>query len=141
MTWFKGISQSAQLMSKQEVHLIATSHARMYFIKTAGAPVGIEMNQALADRSFWVVLKGSTHKATAMKLINYITRAERQAKWVNLYPMVVANKKAYDLIDSKILPYLPSSPENISKTVWLDSNWWDKNEAEMVERWNGWMLK
>jgi len=139
--WYKNTSHAAQLMSQQEVDLIGASHARMYAIAQAGAPVGIEMNQAITDKSYWVVLKGTKHKATAMKLINYITRANRQAEWVNSYPMVVANKSAYDSIKPEILAVLPTSPENISKAVWMNSQWWADNEAKMFEKWNEWIMK
>jgi len=141
LTWFKGITQAAQLMSQQEVDLISASHARMYFIRKEGAPVGIEMNQAIGDRTFWVVLKGTKRKSIAMKLINYITRAKPQSDWVNLYPMSPSNKSAYNLIKSEIQPFLPTSPQNIKKIVWLNSQWWVDNEAKIFERWNEWMLK
>ena len=141
LAWYKSITQAAQLMSQQEVDFISSSHARMYFIMKGGAPLGIEMNQAIGDRTFWVVLKGTTHKNSAMKLINYITRAKPQAEWVNLYPMSPSNKNAYNFIKPEILPYLPTSPQNISRIVWLNSQWWVDNEAKMFERWNEWMLK
>ena len=141
LTWFKNTTQAAQLVSQQEVDLIATSNARTYFLKQGGIPVGVEMNQAITDKSFWVVLKGTKHKATAMKLINYITRAKRQADWVNSYPMVVVNKTAYDFVKPEILAFLPTSPQNVNKIVWLNSQWWADNEANMFEKWNEWIMK
>jgi putative spermidine/putrescine transport system substrate-binding protein len=141
LTWFKSITQAAQLMSQQEVDFISSSHARMYFIMKQGASVGIEMNQAITDQTWWTVLKGTKHKSSAMKLIQHITRAKPQAEWVNLYPMAVSNRHAYSLIKPEVLPYLPTSPQNINKIVWLNSEWWVENEAKMFERWNEWMLK
>jgi len=129
------------LMSQQEVDLMEAGHGRMYFIKAEGAPVGIETNQAIIDKSYWVVLKGSKHKATAMKLINYITRAKRQADWVNLYAMSVANKAAYDSVKPEIMEIIPTSPQNIKKSIWMNSQWWAENEAKMFERWNEWIMK
>ena len=141
LVWYKNTTHAAQLMSQQEVDFIATSNARMYFIAKEGVPVGIEMNQAMTDKSYWVVLKGTKHKATAMKLINFITRAKRQAEWVNMYPMVVANKSAYDSLKPEVLAVLPTSPQNIKKAIWMNSQWWADNEAKMFERWNEWIMK
>jgi putative spermidine/putrescine transport system substrate-binding protein len=141
MVWYKNNSHAAQLMSQQEVDLMEAGHGRMYFIKAEGAPVGIETNQAIIDKSYWVVLKGSKHKATAMKLINYITRAKRQADWVNLYAMSVANKAAYDSVKPEIMEIIPTSPQNIKKSIWMNSEWWAENEAKMFERWNEWIMK
>ena len=75
-----------------------------------GAPVGIEMNQANTEQTWWTVLKGTKPKTAAMKLIQYITRAKPQAEWVDLYLMAVANKNAYNFIEPEILPYLSISP-------------------------------
>jgi len=139
--WYKSLAQTAQLVATQEVHLICAGPPRMFFIRKEGAPVNVEFNQAIADKSFWVVLKGSKQKANAMKLINSMTRPKPQADWVNMYPFGVANKKAYDYIKPEMLPWIPTSPVNLPKLVWLSSEWWAENEAKMYERWNEWMVK
>jgi len=140
LVWFKSITQSAQLMSSQEVDLIGGTPPRMFFIRNQGAPVGVEFNQAMADKSYWVVLKGTKHKKAAMKLINYITRPKPLAAWVNIWPLGVANKRAYDFVKADILPVVPTSPENAEKIIWIDSEWWAQNEAQMLERWNNWIM-
>jgi putative spermidine/putrescine transport system substrate-binding protein len=139
--WFQTITQAGQLMATQEVDLISASHARTFFLRNEGVPVQVEMNQAVGDKTYFVVLKGTKHKATSMRLINYITRAKPQADWVNLYAMGVTNRNAYNFVKPEILPFLPTSPKNMNKVVWLNSQWWVDNEARMFERWNEWMLK
>ena len=84
---------------------------------------------------------GTKHKSSIMKLLSYITQAKRQADFVNMVPYGVGNKNASKWIKSDVLQFIPTSPENIDKCVWMNSQWWAENEAKMFELWNEWMIK
>jgi hypothetical protein len=70
-----------------------------------------------------------------------ITRDKRQGEWVNLCPNGGSNKNAWKYTKPEILRATPTSPENVNRSVWMNSQWWADNEAKMFEIWNEWMLK
>jgi putative spermidine/putrescine transport system substrate-binding protein len=51
------------------------------------------------------------------------------------------NPEASQYTDPKVLPALPTAPENLTKQFWISDAWWAENGGRALERWNGWMLK
>jgi putative spermidine/putrescine transport system substrate-binding protein len=51
------------------------------------------------------------------------------------------NLDAMKYTDPKIIPYLPTSPDNLPKQFWVNLEWWTDNGAAVQERWARWMLQ
>jgi len=123
------------------VDLTYAYSGRIAVIKRGGIPVEIEWNQGLLNPEYLTILKGSRNKKEAMQLIAFCTQAKPQAEFNQMMNYGPINKKAWELIDLKAAPDIPTVPANAGKLVTINGDWWAENEAKVVERWHAWMIK
>ena len=138
--WTKG-AQPPQMLTDGEVDLTYAYSGRIAVIKKGGIPADIEWNQGLLNPEWLVVLKGSKNKKEAMQLIAFSTRAKPQAEFNQAMNYGPINKKAWEIIDLKAAPDIPTITANVGKLVTINGQWWAENEAKVLERWHAWMIK
>lgn len=135
--WYIEGGQGQQLFADQEVILGEFFGCDAFMLSDKGVPLGLEWNQGIYTRDYWLVPKNAPHKGNAMKFIEFASRPEQQAKLAELTYNGPINKQAFDYIkDEKILKRLPSYPENKEKMLLFDHEWWGAHEEELLERWN-----
>lgn len=139
--WSKPPVQAVELIASGEVAMAAALNNEWADALNRGVSIGWQWNQALYLTNDWVVLRGTPHKREAMRVIREMTKAENEAKFAELNYFGPINPKALPLIPAKVRPFLASETENFKKEAVLDNEWWGANEAQMIERWNAWLLK
>lgn len=138
--WWTTGQQPAQLLVDKEVVLATGWNGRFYDIIRKGAPVALEWTGGILKQGSWVVPKGSKDQYWSWKLLAMMCDPKRQAANAEVLGYSGMNTESNDHVAAAIRPLLPLHPENLSKQVWLDQEWWTKNGSEMGERWNKWML-
>ena len=78
--WYRGGSQSAQLLRDGEVDVIHMGHNRVESVKASGIDVAYSFDGGTMDIDCLLVPKDSPNTANAMKLINEMLKAESQAR-------------------------------------------------------------
>jgi putative spermidine/putrescine transport system substrate-binding protein len=139
--WWEAGEQPAQLLASGEVVLASAWHGRVYNAAKAGKPEAFEWEDGAISSDWWVIPRGAKNKDLAEEFIAYASSAAPQAEYPKYIPYGVVNKKAIDLIAPDILKDLPTLPTNLAKQFILDNEWWDKNQAAVIERWNKWLLQ
>ena len=139
--WWTAGAQPAQLLTDGEVDMASAWNGRIYAVQKEQAPVAIQWNQGMIQFSAWVVPKGAANKKLAMEFINFTQQPKLQAQYAEFVGYPGVNKKAFQYIDPKFAPNLPTYPENYKKQVVVDYRWWYKHMQEVQERWNAWILK
>jgi len=138
--WTKG-AQPAQLITDGEVDMTYAYSGRIANIMREGVPAGITYNQGSLNIEWLVITKGTKKLREAMKFVAYCTQPKPQAMFNSMMQYGPINTKAFDYIDSKIAPLIPTAPEN-RKLMWIpDANWWVDHDQEISERWKKWLLK
>jgi putative spermidine/putrescine transport system substrate-binding protein len=147
--WWKGGAEGAQLLTSGNADLGASTFGRIITMKQQGqpVPVDIEFNQALAKTSFWMMPKGAKHVGNVHKLIAFYSEPRNQAAFINQYPAYgPVNTKSSEFLDPKITQYVATSPENAARLIWVDDDWWAKEDAAgktnyelVLERWSKWV--
>lgn len=136
--WYTEGGQGQQLFADREVILGEFFGGDAFMLADKGVPLGVEWNQGIYTLDYWLVPKNAPHKENAMKLIEFATRPEQQAKLAELTYYGPVNKMAFKYIDNKnLLKRLPSYPETKKKMLLFDHEWWGQHEDELLERWNG----
>jgi putative spermidine/putrescine transport system substrate-binding protein len=140
--WWKQWPQAPQLLASQEIAMTLTSHTRIYDLQEKEkAPVAICWQDALLTVDNLSVIKGTKNKAAAMKLVNFMNRADLQAEFARRTMIGPANQKALALLDDSIKQHLPTFHFAKGEMVAVDSDWWAANLDKLEERWNTWKLK
>ena len=86
----------------------------------------------------WVIMKGTPNKADAEKLVEFMGRAENQAKLPKYIRYGVTNRDASKQIDPGLMGDLPTNPTNLNQAFPDNVKFWIDNIDKMTERWNKW---
>jgi len=143
-TWWTSGGQSAQLISDGEVDMIQAWNGRITAVQADGAPVAFDYNQGVLETNSLCVLKGTPHKAAAMKFVNEAIDAKLQAALPMIIDYGPLNPEAFKTgtIPAERAAKLPSSPENISRQALLSAKWWASQEGvKAEERWLSFVQK
>jgi putative spermidine/putrescine transport system substrate-binding protein len=133
-------SQSQQLFVDREVVMGIILNGRVYDAAQKGAKIALSWEQNIQQVDYLVVPKGSKSRDAAMRLIDTMTVAENQAKVANLIAYSPTNIEAFKGIDSKLEPWLCTTPENTKKGFVMSQPYWRDHLKELTERWTAWKL-
>ena len=140
--WWTSGHQPAQLLVDREVKLASAFNGRIWAAATTDSvPITVDWGQGALDLDTWIIPKGARNYEAAMALIRYTSRPEvqiRLTKYINYSPTV---KAAYENLDSATQAVLPTSPKNLSRQFVFNGDWWSRNEAQVIEKWNQWLIQ
>ena len=130
--WWSSGAQHAQLMKDGEVDMINGWNGRFDVVAKDGAKVAYTFNQALLDNDCYAIAKGAPHKDLAMKFLAEISKPQYQAEFTKYITYGPTNTDAYKIgaIDPAYAKLLPSYPENASKQLVINLDWYIKFEQQ-----------
>ncbi len=138
--WWSKTAQAIQLLADGEVELNSAPNGRISASKAENIPVDVEWNGGGLDFDWWCMPRRAKNKRLGMEFINFAISAKSQAEVTKHVTYGPSNTKAWDFIDSKVAATLPTVSANLEKQFVLNNEWWLKNEAEMIKRWQAWKL-
>lgn len=132
-------AQAPQLLADKEVAIVELFNGRMYnAIEQENQPfVPIWDSQVYAPNT-WIIPKGA-NKAAAMSLLKWIMRPQRLAEFSNRMPYAPARLSAVQYVDKQMVSHLPTAPENFTKALGSNEEWWADHEEEIAEKFNTWL--
>jgi len=133
-------SQSQQLLVDRSAVMGMINNGRAFDSIKKGAPLAISWEQNLQAGDYLVIPKGSKHRNAAMALIDEMTLPENQAEVANLMALAPTNQAAFKFIHADISPWLSTFPENDSKGIMIDKDYWRDNLERLTEKWTAWKL-
>lgn len=136
--WQSG-AQAIQLLQDKEVTGGALWASGATTLEKNGAPVTLVRNQALLDRAFWCVSKGTPRAANAWKFIQFATSPAPMAGFCRDNNMGPMDERAFKLIDPEVAKTMPTYPENLKTAAWQDAEDVGKRLTEMTKRFERWM--
>jgi putative spermidine/putrescine transport system substrate-binding protein len=138
IVWWETGAQSQQYMTDGSVDYISAWNGRIYDLMQKGVSVAIEWNENLQAADYLVSPKGSPKEA--MALIAYATTPEPQARFAELTAYAPVNRKALDLVKADMRKNLSTAPENRSKGIVIDDDFWATGRGEVQSKWDAWLL-
>jgi putative spermidine/putrescine transport system substrate-binding protein len=142
LIFWKAGAQPPQLLASGEVVMTSAYNGRISAANEKDKKnFKISWDGALYTIDSWVILKGSPMQDAAYKYLDFVGKADHQAKLPDFIAYGVTNKKASDLINAKVLPDLPTNPKNMQNAAELDAQFWIDNIDRLTERFNKWAAK
>jgi putative spermidine/putrescine transport system substrate-binding protein len=142
LIFWKAGAQPPQLLASGEVVMTSAYNGRISAANEKDKKnFKIGWDGALYTIDSWVILKGSSNKDAAYKFLDFVGKADHQAKLPEFITYGVTNKKAADLISAKAMPELPTNPKNMEHATELDAQFWIDNIDRLTERFNKWAAK
>lgn len=142
IVWWKAGAQPPQLLASGEVAMTSVYNGRIDTAnKNEKKNFGMVWDGALYTLDSWVILKGSPNKDAAYKFLDFVGKAENQAKLSENIAYGTSNKGAPALIQPAVLKDLPTAPDNIKNAVEINVAFWLENIDRLTERFNKWATK
>jgi putative spermidine/putrescine transport system substrate-binding protein len=139
--WWTSGAQVEQLLGSGEVDMIPTWISRAQAAQANGAPVEIVWDQGIWGGDNWSILAGTPNADACREFIKFSSDPKRQAALTEYFPAGLTQPAAFDLIKPEIARNCPTYPDNIKKGLKIDAKFWFDNQASVIERFNGWVLK
>lgn len=146
--WVSSSSAAPQALTDGEAVIVMANASRIADIKATGAPVDFVWDQGIASIGHWGVPKGAKNFKTAMKFIDFASRAEQHAAFARLTPFGPVNRRSFDLLSDDIKKGLTSYPENKAKQLIQDSEGWSQPSPfgpsyydQNIKMWNAWIAR
>jgi putative spermidine/putrescine transport system substrate-binding protein len=133
--WYRGGSQSAQLLRDGEVDMIHMGHNRVESVMGSGIDVAYAFDGGTMDVDCLLVPKGAPNKANAMRLINELLSAKSQARLAMTMPLGPVNAGAFDtgIIPKEAAININTHPSNYDKQLLVDPNFYIGQLGELTE--------
>ncbi|MGX1350471.1 putative spermidine/putrescine transport system substrate-binding protein [Bradyrhizobium elkanii] len=145
--WWHNGAEIQQIMQQKAADILNSYDGRAVLSIEQGAPLEINRNQSKLTSDYWVIPKGSPNARNAQRFVEFATRAERQAAFVQLFPIGPTNRNAYKLIPEKVTRKLASHPDYMASSYRMDMKWYGQvgsdglsNGQRLAQRWNKWIL-
>jgi putative spermidine/putrescine transport system substrate-binding protein len=138
LVWWTEGAQSQQMLASGETPLALVWTGRAVDAAKGGAAVKVDWTQWMTQNAWWVVPKGTKNKALAMKLIQFSTSADAQARLTKYLPYGPPNKAALAKVDAKYKDQLPTS--HLDGKVTVDAAYWAKNYDAVDKKFQAWLL-
>jgi putative spermidine/putrescine transport system substrate-binding protein len=139
--WWTAGEQPVQLLSTSEVLMSSGWNGRIYSGAKEGKPIALDWDGGLVSSDWWVIPRGSKNKDVAQDFLAFASSAEAQSELPKYIAYGPPNKNAIARIPPDIVKDLPTAPQNLAKQVIINNEWWEKNQAAVLDRWNKWLLK
>ncbi|OAF16548.1 ABC transporter [Bradyrhizobium centrolobii] len=146
--WWTSGAEILQIMQSEAAEFAQSYDGRALALIDQGKPVEIVRNQAKLTWDYWVIPKGTPNVANAQRLLEFTSRADRQAAFAQLWPQAPSNSAAYKLIPDRIAHKLATHPDHVGNSIILDAAWYadvgpdgQSNLQRLIERWNDWILR
>ena len=141
ITWWETGTEAIQLLTDKEVAMSTGWNGGFYSaIVREGQPFGIVWDGQGMDYDYWVVPKDHPEADLAYEFIAFASKPERLAEQVRYIPYGPLLREAYNYIGPDhpdILPFLPTSPQNVTKGFKRDTAFWANQYETLFTRFQG----
>ncbi len=146
VVWWEAGAQPPQLLADGEVAMTTAYNGRIFnAVAAEKKPFNIVWDGQIWDLDLWVIPKGAPNKEAAMDFLKFSTDTQRladQASWIAYGP---ARKSSAPLVGKyhdgtiDMGPQMPTAPENLTKALQNDFEFWADRQDELNERFNAWL--
>ena len=134
--WYRGGSQSAQILRDGEVDVVHMGHNRVESVANSGVDVAYTFQDGTMDVDCLLVPKGAPNYENAMHLINSVLSAKSQATLAKTMPLGPVNKYAFDagVLSIEQAKNVNTHPDNYDKQLLVDPNFYIGQLDMLTER-------
>jgi len=139
--WWNSGAQVEQMLKSGEVDMIATWVSRPQSANADGAKIGIVWNQNIWGVDSWSILAGTPNADACREFIKFASEPQRMGSLSQYFAAGVTQPEAFKYIKPELAKDSPTYPDNIKNGVQIDAKYWVANQAAVIEKFNGWVLK
>lgn len=140
--WWKTGDQTVQGFRNGEYVMGQIWQTRASALKAEGQPLAWSQDQAFLVGDRWTIPKGAPNRANADRFLRYfLANVDAQAKRCEVATCTPVTRSAAARMSPEAQAAVPTSPEVLARLVIPDAAWINAHNAELLERWNAWILQ
>ncbi len=140
-TWWTNGAAPVQALGSGEVTMAMGWNGRFQAGIDQGLPIRMVWDGAVAQVGYFMVVKGAKNQEAAFRFLNWIVSPKAQAEFHKYVAYGPVTPKAWESIPKEKWDSLPSSPQNLRRSVFQDIEWWVDNEEKVMERWQAFLTQ
>jgi putative spermidine/putrescine transport system substrate-binding protein len=132
--WWSSGAQPVQALGSGEVTMAIGWNGRFQGGIDQNLPIAMSWGQSVAQVGYFMIVKGAPHKDAAIKFLNHIESPEAQAEFSKYVAYGPITDAAWPMIDDARKARLPSTPDRLKNSLFMDDAWWAKHATEATEK-------
>jgi len=131
--WWTSGAQPVQALGSGEVVMALGWNGRFQSGIDDGLDIEISWGESVAQAGYFMIPTGAANMDAAIQFLNYITRADVQARLSEQIAYGPTTPAAWQHIDAARASHLPSTPERLENALFMDIVWWADRATEAAE--------
>ena len=132
--WWHSGAQPVQALGSGEVVMANGWNGRFQTGIDEGLPIKMSWEGTIAQVGYFMIVKGAPNKEAAVKLLNFMVTPKAQGEFSKYVSYGPVTEKAWQYIDEARAERLPSTPERLAKSMFLDPDYWADRLGDLTER-------
>ena len=148
VVWWEAGAQPPQLLADGEVIMSTAYNGRIFNAQVLeDQPFVIVWDAQALDSGLLAIVTGTPRYEAAMQFVLFANRPRsisNISKYISYGPVRVSARALVDRhLETGVVmePHMPTSPENLKRSLQLDWRWWSENRDEMYERFSAWLAR
>ncbi len=148
IVWWETGAQPPQMLADGEVVMTTAYNGRIFNAQVLeDQPFVIVWDGQVLDTSGFGIVEGTRNLDAALRFLDFGTTAESMAGLARYIAYSPTRRSAMPLISTHaetgvdMRPHMPTTPENATRTLQNDWEWWSDNGEEMNERFSTWLAR
>ena len=146
--WWEAGAQPPAMLADREVVMSTAYNGRIFNAQVIEKqPLDVIWDGQLLDSAALGIVAGTGHLHAALKLVRFASRPQVQATISRYISYGPARRSAAQFVSTHratgvdMRPYLPTSPQNMTRALHNDWEWWSDHADEMKERFSAWLVR
>ena len=148
IVWWTAGAQPPQMLADGEVVMSTAYNGRIFNAQVLeNQPFTVVWDGQVLDIGQLAIIAGTSRLKAAREFLAFAARSESMARVGRYISYSPARKSGLALITTHLetgvdmMPHMPTAPENMTRTLHSDWEWWSDNMDQMNERFSAWMAR
>lgn len=137
--WWESGAQPIEWLASGAVVMSSAYNGRIDAANKEGKSLAMVWKNQIYGPTDWVIVKGTSNKAKALALIDYMSTPVQQKLFAETIPYGPVNPKAQALLSKTVLDKLPNAPQNIDNPLLQNTAFWADHLDELQQRFARWV--
>ena len=148
VVWWEAGAQPPQMLADAEVVMSTAYNGRIFNAQVVeDQPFVIIWDGQVLDIGQAGIVAGTPNLEAALEFVRFASTAESMARLAGEIAYSPTRRSALPLVTTHretgvaMLPHLPTSPQNLGRTLTSDTLWWSDHLDEVNERFSAWLVR
>ncbi|MDX2259570.1 MAG: extracellular solute-binding protein [Hyphomicrobiaceae bacterium] len=143
--WVEDAKAAMEAVESGQAAIAQVFSGRAFFSLVRGADIALVWDGQIYALNYWAIPAATAAPDLAKEFVAHATAPQQLAAVAVQFPYGPTRVSALPLsrrhavADVELAPYLPTTPENLSRALAFDEAWWAQHRARIETRFDAWL--